>query len=64
MAVDVPVTQWRPTSGLTEMGNDGETNITTLGDVQITTLSGVDLVTLEGTVTMIPPTEWVEDDSV
>lgn len=57
MSVNMPVTEWRRTSGNGELGNTSDT-LVTLNDLQLITLSGEDIITLEGTYTPIPQTIW------
>lgn len=57
MSVNVPVTDWRRTSGNGELGTTSD-NIITLSGSQIVTLAGNDLVVLAGSYTPVPGTIW------
>lgn len=63
MPVNVPVSEWRRTSGNGELGTTSG-NVTTLNGLQIITLAGADLVISEGSYTAVPATEWAVVDSV
>lgn len=63
MSVDVPVTIWQATDGLSEFSSEGTNDIVdTLGNNLVDTL-GNQIVDTGVTQTMIPATEWTEDDS-
>lgn len=63
MSVNVPQTEWRPTSGIGESGSSSDLDITTLSGVDIASLAGVQLVTLEGTYTPLPASEWAKAET-
>lgn len=58
----LPVTIYRPTNGVDELGQSDGADITTLAGVGITTLAGVQLTIADGSVTEFPATTWAEDD--
>ncbi len=64
MATDVPVTIYRATDGLGEMGQSDDASITTLSSLEITTLSGLGLIINEGEFTPLASTTWIEDDDM
>lgn len=64
MAVDVPVTVWRNTNGLSEFSDDGPNDIVdTLSNNLVDTL-GNQVVDTGVVDTLIPATVWEEDDSI
>lgn len=64
MSVNVPVTVWRDTNGLSEYTFTGVDNIVdNLADFLIDPL-GVFIVDTGVAATLIPQTEWEEDNSV
>lgn len=64
MAVDVPVTIWQTTEGLTEFSNGGVFNIVDPSSVFLVDPSGVFIVDTGVIATLIPATEWAENDGV
>lgn len=64
MAVDVPVTVWRNTSGLGEYDNTGANYIVDTADFYLTDPSGYYIVDTGVTFNNIPATEWEEDNSI
>lgn len=64
MAVNVPTTQWRDTSGLTEYSSSGVYNIVDTTATFLVDPSGVFIVDTGVLATLIPSTVWVEDDSI
>lgn len=64
MAVNVPATTWRDTNGLTEFSSEGANDIVdTLGNNLVDTLDN-QIVDTGVIATVIPATEWEEDDSL
>lgn len=65
MAVDVPVTEWRATDGLSEFSSvDGVFNIVDPSAIFLIDPSTVFIVDTGVIQTKIPPTLWEEDDSI
>jgi len=64
MAVDVPQTVWRDQSGLSEYGSDGPNYIVDTADFYLVDPSGFYITDTGVTATLIPATEWSEDDSL
>jgi hypothetical protein len=64
MSVDVPVTVWRATNGLTEFNSGDTYNIDDPSSVFLVDPSGVFIVDTGVTATLIPSTAWAEDDSL
>lgn len=64
MAVDIPATTWRKTSGLNESVSDGPNNIVdTLGNFLVDP-SGNQIVDTGIAMPLIPATTWTENDSL
>lgn len=64
MSVNVPVTVYRDTSGLTEYSGEGVNNIVdTLGNFLVDT-GGNQIVDTGVVATLIPSTIWEEDNSL
>jgi len=64
MAVNVPVTIYRDTNGLTEYSSDGVNDIVdTLGN-NLVDPSGNQVVDTGVVATLIPATSWEKDDSL
>jgi hypothetical protein len=64
MPVNVPVTVYRDTSGLTEFSSESPNDIVdTLGN-DLVDPSGNQIVDTGVIATLIPATAWTEDDSV
>lgn len=59
-----PDTQWRPQDGLSEFSNTGVNNIVDNLGVFLVDPSGVFIVDTGVSETLIPGTEWTEDDSL
>lgn len=64
MSTGVPATQWRDTNGLTEFSSDGVSNIIDTLGVFLDDPSGVFVVDTGVIATLIPGTQWVQDDSI
>lgn len=64
MAVDVPVTVWRDTDGLSEYSNTGVNYIVDTADFYLVDPSGYYIVDTGVSRTLIPDTIWEEDDSI
>lgn len=63
MSTNLPATQWRNTNGLTEFSSEGQNNIVdTLGNNLVDT-NGNQIVDTGVVATLIPGTQWAEDDS-
>lgn len=63
MATNVPVTDWRRTSGNGELGSTSATLVTD-SDEQIVTLSGLSLIALPGSYTPVPASDWATVETV
>lgn len=63
MAVDVPVSIWRNTSGYGEFDNTGAVSIVDTTGVSLVDTAGIQIVDTGVTFTNIPATAWEEDDS-
>lgn len=64
MPVNVPVTVYRSTNGLTEFTNEGANDIVdTLGNNLVDTL-GNQIVDTGVVATLIPATAWEENDGI
>lgn len=64
MSVDVPVTIWQPTNGLSEIGDEGEHYVVDPSAFYLVDTAGF-YVTDTGVMdNLIPATIWTEDDSV
>lgn len=57
MSKNVPVSEWRRTSGNGELATTDTTLVTDSG-LQLITLSGLNLIALSGSYTAIPTTNW------
>ncbi len=64
MSVDVPVTIWQPTDGLSEFSDGGVYYIDDPSDVLLVDPSAVYIVDTGVVQTFIPSTTWSEDDSL
>lgn len=64
MSTNVPRTIWQPTNGLSELSNGGVYNIVDTVVNFLVDPSGVFIVDTGVINTLIPATEWAEDDSV
>jgi hypothetical protein len=63
MTVSVPVTIWAPTDGNGEMGQSTGATIETESESVLTTEAGTEIVIEDASLTTIPATVWVENDS-
>ncbi len=64
MPTTPPQTIWRDPSGLTEYGTDGPNNIVDTSGNFLVDTSGNFIVDTGVTATLIPATEWIEDNSI
>lgn len=64
MSVDVPVTVWRDTNGLTEYSTEAANDIVDTLDNNLVDTVGNQIVDTGVVATLIPATAWEEDDSL
>lgn len=59
---DIPSSEWRPTDGLSEFGSGEPSDIVDTEDVSLVDTEGVQIVDTGVIETLIPSTEWEEND--
>lgn len=64
MGVNVPVSVWRDTQGLTEFSNEGPNYIVDTADFYLVDPSGFYIVDTGVLANLIPSSIWEQDDSV
>lgn len=64
MAVNVPVSVWRDQSGLYEYSSEGPNDIVDTVDDNLVDTDGNQIVDTGVLATLIPASEWIEDDEV
>lgn len=64
MSVDVPVSIWQATNGLTDFSSGGVYDIDDPSGVFLVDPSAVNIVDTGVIATLIPTTPWAEDNSI